>query len=1612
MNKVKKYISFKVISAFVAISFVTLEMAWAYPAIGEEGHTLAVQSMFQPKMMTENADNLQKGMVSDSQQMASVLSIGKYLLGDPERSVNPLPLEHLESVMRTELGGALAGINVSHVAVENGMILIPCEAEGKKSIFQIALKKDILPEDKNKFNWDISGKYAVRIVPEKYEAPAEKLDTEKNVQKKEGSLFTGFDEKEALAENKRAGKTEDIDGSDIHDFSHSAWKEAAFWAAGVALFFHTAAILSGYIMHSMSMSLTPLENKIMTTVLIGAISIGTYFFAAAVRYLFVGRAVARVIKKDEPYLSGKSGDPEVIAKSNGYRNPAFYDLPPRVQRLVTIHEGFKSHYWGFVGMLPGMGIFVKKRYRMAEKRAEDYRKAEDANIREQEQADSIFIRGGFEPAEGFIFTVAGRMLMNSVLKNGSDEEISRVRSMAADSLYYESDPFLGASKVKVPKFFAEQLSSLISEDGDLEIIRQIIFLHAPSEKISYKGQGSIKLADKDVSVRSSRGREFFRVDSEIKDVISKMRFNGYDFEELKKLTANREILKNVLKKLKNQKIREEVEKLVKFKTRNNGLESRADKINALSGKDMQKLIDRLAGFTVTFEDLNTADRILHEVLSVTEEKNEEDDIVFTVICDFDLLDKHIAGSELVKKAGKGMFKGYIKTLLVGSMVLMLNIGVAMESMANSFESGIDGTGSFIIAEEAQNTYAFYASGRLKSQKIPDGTVYMYSDESIYSSGIVNPSTGRVAQRGFMIKKTNSDKSYVEYSDFYDITPRKPETEQPRWVKTYNSSGVLQKIYEYDIEGDLISEYSGGIWYQWAELFLSFSGDISLEDGTYRIKMQKDKKGNIEAIYICDIDYTTVGGISAGLKTMTVYSREMEIDIPEIGLKGQYLVEEKYGIKVTQDVAAGTYNISGEISDMFIYDKTGVLIFEYSSGVWYQWVELSLSFSGDISLSSGEYMLKMRKDKEGNTDAIFVCDLEYKTIGEISSDLKTMEIFIGDDVELDIPELEIKGLYELNGVYDVAIKYDSVTDEYLINGVVTYMYAYDQQGVLTLEADFESGALTAIYKWNDYPDPPEGIYDRFKQEFSADLQLVSTVWFYDEDFYDNSGSIRVKEGSGRLYRKKIEKSDTEFTYLKYFKGTDLQAEVQESGRYPGTLYYYYHKYDINAADDNENELGYRKVDGYGATVDLLKQEDEYKVLHKIAPGDGEYWYQWEKDASAIWPDLPGWKPLSKKDAGGSWYGYPFYPVPGADNDLTDPLVKWDRGVNTYPLSEEQQSEHELPVWPPSAVEDPVDSQDGGYPSAVDFGGHEDMPAIKEEQAGEINDIFKAVEAKINNRRSLIITAGNRIINYLELNGYPVPERIEREMSTAELYSVLREIITVIDEKGRDNLPEGIMAEVKDIEDNIDMIEVDSIVASVIVMARRAGRKEQDLIIGLETEWIPDNNKRTMQHAAINPLIRQLESLGDIFKRMGLSNVRIIHAKSADLADDVIDEAEKTSTDLSNVIVLASETTISMPKFDNIRSSKNEKKAFLAGVDPSELKMGSSSDTGVEINVVHIIRMLSIVMELAVGRDIPDIPMIVSYDRDSRTVIFLPKAEPLKYEQLRDFYLFKKEALKSA
>lgn len=258
--------------------------------------------------------------------------------------------------------------------------------------------------------------------------------------------------------------------------------------------------------------------------------------------------------------------------------------------------------------------------------------------------------------------------------------------------------------------------------------------------------------------------------------------------------------------------------------------------------------------------------------------------------------------------------------------------------------------------------------------------------------------------------------------------------------------------------------------------------------------------------------------------------------------------------------------------------------------------------------------------------------------------------------------------------------------------------------------------------------------------------------------------------------------------------------------------------------------------------------------------------------------------------------------------------------------------------------------------------------------------------------------------------PSAEPAKREMNDV----MAKMIINTMESEDIQHLASKTKSSTTEIAESQEAIEVDYILAAIITLARKAKREKQKLIIGLETDWIPGYENGKLQHNALSSLIREIESLGDTLRSLGLDNVVVVHSKSESLAGDLLREADKTSTKLSNVVVIASNSTINSEAFASLRNAEGGERAFLAGIDPTELiKFYAENKETIDKQLtIRIMEMLSITLELALGKEAPNLPIIATYDKVLRMVIFLPKPEPVDYRELLKLYRLKKLALHSA
>jgi|GEM_PF-1459819 len=315
--------------------------------------------------------------------------------------------------------------------------------------------------------------------------------------------------------------------------------------------------------------------------------------------------------------------------------------------------------------------------------------------------------------------------------------------------------------------------------------------------------------------------------------------------------------------------------------------------------------------------------------------------------------------------------------------------------------------------------------------------------------------------------------------------------------------------------------------------------------------------------------------------------------------------------------------------------------------------------------------------------------------------------------------------------------------------------------------------------------------------------------------------------------------------------------------------------------------------------------------------------------------------------------------------------------------------------------------------------EETPQLKPDIAQKATQLFEIVGPSLNNEAAKFLDSVNKLINSMPSQfGSEAAANIEtlyKKMSTAEIARRAKRAIEMVEGPAGDGLPQESRDRADTLKKNLNQFEADGAVGALIVLARKAQRDGQKLIIGLETDWIPGmNTEGSLQRNAISALMKEIDSIGDTLRSMGLDNVEIVRGSGSDLSTAIIDMADKTHTNMRNVVVMASSRTINSESFLSLRNAKDGEKPFLAGIDPSELirfysEFGEATERQLYIGLTGLLYMT---LELAAGKEPPQTPVITSYDKKNRIIFFLPKVEPIEYEALRKAYNAEVKALTAA
>ncbi|MDD5634019.1 MAG: hypothetical protein PHW46_01945 [Candidatus Omnitrophica bacterium] len=307
----------------------------------------------------------------------------------------------------------------------------------------------------------------------------------------------------------------------------------------------------------------------------------------------------------------------------------------------------------------------------------------------------------------------------------------------------------------------------------------------------------------------------------------------------------------------------------------------------------------------------------------------------------------------------------------------------------------------------------------------------------------------------------------------------------------------------------------------------------------------------------------------------------------------------------------------------------------------------------------------------------------------------------------------------------------------------------------------------------------------------------------------------------------------------------------------------------------------------------------------------------------------------------------------------------------------------------------------------------------------SDLFDKINDEINNTRDKLVACGNEIQKYI----YKVkPDRYPSGVTAINWDSrtdIVRDRLEAVlgDLKWfRENNSGEVIGTIEKMEkfinENIYKLESYRIISSLMVLARDAQRKGQPLIVGIETDWIPECAKPDEVKSDMAGLIKEIRSLDATLHKMGLKNIEIVYSKKGDeLAGGLKKAMKEKSAKPSNVIVIAGNDTMKRIKGDvelNLCPGEgNNDWAFFVGIDASGLdnkKIAAQAELK-KYPLVRITRMIALALELRaiIKENYGELPGFAEYNRELNEIILnLSEMEFYEVETLKVEYIRNRKA----
>ncbi|OGW74946.1 MAG: hypothetical protein A2Z72_07435 [Omnitrophica bacterium RBG_13_46_9] len=289
---------------------------------------------------------------------------------------------------------------------------------------------------------------------------------------------------------------------------------------------------------------------------------------------------------------------------------------------------------------------------------------------------------------------------------------------------------------------------------------------------------------------------------------------------------------------------------------------------------------------------------------------------------------------------------------------------------------------------------------------------------------------------------------------------------------------------------------------------------------------------------------------------------------------------------------------------------------------------------------------------------------------------------------------------------------------------------------------------------------------------------------------------------------------------------------------------------------------------------------------------------------------------------------------------------------------------------------------------------DGPSVVASIDGQTHGYKKIAEAKQERVEGL-----SRTIQGLESEEKTLAEELSVEVLFASVDN--RDFAKLSGDRGND-LTEADSPVSEDVVAQRTGIAAD-LADTLVLKALEAKKKNEKIVIGLDTSWIPE-----AQRSCIQGLLNRLSHLS---RRNGLENIVVRRRNGTELARSIGEEIEKAkksgmNVPLSNVVILGSKDVLEDKAFDYLRGGdRPETGAFFAGVQLPE----DFPENG--LGYIRLLEMLEAATRLAFGEEAADRNIGIRR-LGPKLYIFIPKAEPVDFEGLKRIYDSQRQLLIAA